>query len=186
MKKLIIILQTVFLIISIISCQNKQKQEEHDHAEESHEVLPPDIVELNADQVKMGDIQFDSIRNMNLGSDLSVNGIINVPPQNLVYICLPLGGFIKSINIIPGKAVKKGQVLATVENPEFIQLQQDYFENLSKLEYTEADYNRQKELYTQNASSAKNFQLVSSEYKSIKAKVNAIEQKLTMVGFIKL
>lgn len=179
MKTLIVFLQTILLTLLIASCGSKEK------TEENTEILPPDIVELNADQIKMGDIQYDSIRNMNLGSDLTVNGMISVPPQNLVSVCLPLGGFIKSINIIPGKAVKKGQVLATVENPEFIQLQQDYFENLSKLEYTEADYNRQKELYNQNASSAKNFQLVSSEYKSLKAKVNAIEQKLALIGLNK-
>jgi RND family efflux transporter MFP subunit len=179
MKKLIIFLQTILLTLLIASCGTKEK------VAENTEVLPPDIVELNADQIKMGGIAYDSIKNMNLSSDLNVNGIINVPPQNLVSVCLPLGGFIKSINIIPGKAVRKGQLLAIVENPEFIQLQQDYFENLSKLEFTEADYNRQKELYNQNASSAKSFQLVSSEYKSLKAKVNAIEQKLSMIGLNK-
>jgi cobalt-zinc-cadmium efflux system membrane fusion protein len=93
-----------------------------------------------------------------------------------------MGGYVKSINLVQGSPVAKGQVVATLENSEFIELQQSYLEDKSKLEYAEADYTRQKELYKENVNSAKTYQLAMSEYKTLKTSVYALEQKLKLIG----
>lgn len=84
--------------------------------------------------------------------------------------------------MMPGKAVVKGQVLAVIENPDFIDLQQEYLETKSKLEYSEAEYKRQSELYKNDGSSQKVFQQATSEYKILKSKAGALEQKLALIG----
>ena len=76
----------------------------------------------------------------------------------------------------------EGQALAVIENSEFIDIQQNYLEAKSKLEYAEADYNRQNELYKNDVSSQKNMQLVASEYKSRKVQLRSLEQKLSIIG----
>ncbi|MDP4267737.1 MAG: efflux RND transporter periplasmic adaptor subunit, partial [Bacteroidota bacterium] len=117
-----------------------------------------------------------------LDNILKVNGTVNVPPQNLVSVMASIGGFVKNISLVQGSPVRKGEIVVTIENTEFIELQQNYLDSRSRLEYIETDYNRQKELYRQNVSSAKTWQQSVAEYKSLKTKVNALEQKLAMIG----
>jgi cobalt-zinc-cadmium efflux system membrane fusion protein len=163
-----------------ISCNNKSKStEEHGSG---HEELPPNTVEMNDDQYKTAGIELGQVEYKVLSNVLKVNGTVNVPPQNLVSISVNMGGFVKSTDLVQGSSVTKGQVLAVIENPEFIELQQNYLESKNKLEFAEADYNRQKDLFKENVSSAKTYQQALSEYKSLKTKVFALEQKLTLIG----
>jgi len=117
-----------------------------------------------------------------MSGTLKVNGTVSVAPQNLATVCMPLGGFVKSTNLMPGNMVRKGQTLAILENQEFIDIQQSYLEAKNKLELAKADYERQNELYKNDVSSQKNMQQVASNYKSLKVQVKALEQKLTLIG----
>lgn len=171
-------------VISVIlllatACKNGK----HDHKEgDEHETLPENMVELRDDQVKLAGISLDSVTERNLSGTLKLNGLITAPPQNTAAVSMPLGGFVKSVSLIPGSSVRKGQVLAVIENPDFIDLQQDYLDSKSRLEYTEAEYKRQSDLYKNDVSSRKNMQQITSEYKSIKARQKALEQKLLLIG----
>lgn len=164
------------LNIILISCSNKPE-----HTEE-HEVLPPNTVEMNDDQYKTAGVELGRIEYKVLSNVLKVNGIVNVPPQNFVSVSVNMGGFVKSTDLVQGSPVSKGQVLAVIENPEFIELQQNYLESKNSLEFAEADYNRQKDLYKENVSSAKTYQQALSDYKNLKTKVFALEQKLSLIG----
>jgi cobalt-zinc-cadmium efflux system membrane fusion protein len=146
------------------------------------EVLPEDIVELSADQYKVAGIVFGSIEQKTLSNTIKANGVITVSPQNLASVCAPLGGFIRNTDLVQGSPVRKGQTLAIIENPEFIELQQSYLEAKSKLEFAEGEYNRHKELFKEDVYSAQNVQEVTSNYKSIKTQVNALAQKLELIG----
>ncbi|MCX6243199.1 MAG: efflux RND transporter periplasmic adaptor subunit [Bacteroidetes bacterium] len=163
----------------LISCSgNKKVTQEAKEAE----VLPADIVELRNDQIKLANIQTGSIEMRSLSGNLKVNGSVGVSPENLATVCMPFGGFVKSANLMPGNAVTKGQTLAILENQEFIDIQQNYLEAKSKLEFTEADYKRHAELFKEDVYSQKNLQQVTADYKSLKAQVHALEQKLALIG----
>lgn len=160
-------------------CGNSNQAGEH---EGEHEELPPNTVEMNDAQIKSAGIELGSIEQKMLSTELKVNGLVNVSPQNLVSISAIMGGYIKSTGLVQGSPVSKGQVIAIIENPEFIELQQNYLESKSKLEYAETEYNRQKDLYKENVNSAKTYQLAVSEYKSLQSTVFSLEQKLKMIG----
>jgi cobalt-zinc-cadmium efflux system membrane fusion protein len=117
-----------------------------------------------------------------MGNVLKVNGIINVAPQNHASVCTPMGGFIKNTDLIPGSAVNKGQVLAIIENQDFIDIQQNYLESKNKLAFAEADYKRHNELYESDVYSAQNLQQVTVEYKNLKAQTKSLEQKVKLIG----
>lgn len=151
-------------------------------AAEGHHEEEPTIVELTEKQYKIAGIELGKIQQKNLSNTIAVNGVLDVPPQNLVSISAPLGGFIKNTELLQGMQVKKGQVIAIIENPEFITLQQDYIDSKSRLEYIELEYSRQKELAAENVSSAKTFQQTTAEYKSVRNRVNALEEKLALIG----
>jgi len=167
------------VLIGLSSCHTANKETTETETTES---LPENIVELRDDQIKLAEIDTGHIELRSMNGTLKVSGTVASAPQNLATVCMPMGGIVKSTTLVPGNYVAKGQRLATLENPEFIDIQQNYLEAKSKLEYTQADYIRQKELFQNDVSSKKNFQLVTSEYKSLKAQVNALAQKLSLIG----
>ncbi len=165
--------------IALLSCNGGKKT--GNEAKET-EVIPEDIVEMRSDQIKLANIETGAIENRSLSGTLKVSGMVTVAPQNLATVCMPMGGFVKSTNLMPGNAVSKGQTLAILENQEFVDIQQNYLEAKNKLEYAEAEYKRHTELYKDDVYSQKNVQQVTSDYKSLKAQVKALEQKLALIG----
>ncbi len=166
------------LAVAFSSCGKASKTE----AKGEEEMLPEDIVELRYDQIKLAKIETGKIELRSMGGTLKVNGIVSVAPQNLATVSMPMGGFVKSTNLMPGNAVRKGQTLAILENSDFIDIQQNYLEAKNKSELAKAEYERQSELFKNDISSQKNMQQVTSNYKSIKVQVKALEQKLSFIG----
>lgn len=176
--------------VSFISC-NKSKEGTNTSMEEvlsGTDSIVSQIkrVDFNKEQYTLADIQTGKFEERNLSKIIKLNGMINVEPNSIASVSAPLGGYIQSPGLMPGQQVRKGQILATLENPEFITLQQDYQESLSKYEYLEKEYQRQLELREVDVNSAKTFQQTTSEYKIIKSRVNALEQKLALAGISKL
>jgi membrane fusion protein, heavy metal efflux system len=171
------IILTSFLV-AFSSCNKGNKSEESKEAE----VLPEDIVEMRDDQLKLANIETGVIEMHALSGTLRVNGIVSVAPQNFASVSAPMGGFVKKASLMPGNLVNKGQTLAIIENQEFVDIQQNYLEARNKFEYAEAEYKRHTELYKEEVYSQMNLQQVTSEYKSLKTQVKALEQKLALIG----
>lgn len=97
----------------------------------------------------------------------SFNGILMVPPQRHATITLSMGGAVHSVSFLPGSYVQKGQVILTLENPDFITLQQTWLDAAAQIEFLEKEYARQKNLASHEAASQKQMQQSKSEYLSI-------------------
>jgi cobalt-zinc-cadmium efflux system membrane fusion protein len=169
------------LIICLVSCSKGNKPTV---ATKAAEVLPEDIVELRADQIKLANVELGAIELQSLGNVLKVNGIVSVAPQNLATVCMPLGGFIKNTTLLPGNAVSKGQTLAVIENQDFVDVQLNYLEAKNKLLFAEAEYKRHTDLFKDDVYSEQNLQQVTVEYRNLKAMVKSLEQKLLLIGII--
>lgn len=182
MNKYKYLIPVVFITVSMsfFSCGSQKAGEKTEEKEE--EVLPENIVELREDQIKLAGIDSGKIELRSMNGILKVNGIITSAPQNTASVSMPLGGFIRHSSLLPGSRVSKGQTLAVIENPEFIDIQQSYLEAKTKLEYVEADYRRQKELYNNDVASAKSLQQITADYRNLKIQVKALEQKLELIG----
>jgi cobalt-zinc-cadmium efflux system membrane fusion protein len=168
-----------FFLTVLVSCNSGQKSGAETKVEE---VIPEDIVELRADQIKLANIETGNIEMRSLSGTLKVNGVVNVAPQNMATICAPMSGFVKSTTLMPGSAVGKGQILVVIENQEFVDIQQSFLEAKNKLEFAEAEYKRHSELYKEDVYSKQNVQQVTTEYKNLKAQVNALRQKLVLIS----
>ncbi len=177
-KKLIMFLLLMFSF-TLPSCN---KTEETQDEERKTTEQANNKVELTAEQFANAGIELGELSQINISKVLKVNGMIDVPPQNLVSISVPMGGFVKNTEVLQGLKVKKGQVLAVIENPDFIQLQQDYLDTQSKLEYAEAEYQRQAEMQREKVTSDRLVQQSTAEYKSLQVKLKALEQRLKLVG----
>jgi cobalt-zinc-cadmium efflux system membrane fusion protein len=131
----------------------------------------------NNDKREEANNQADSI-----GNFISVRGYVDVPPEQRVSVSPFYGGYVKEIKVLPGTRVDKGEVLFTMENPLYIQLQEQYLEAKEQLEYLKEDYERQKVLSTEEIVSRKNYKKAESDYKVMTAKTNGLRERLNMLG----
>lgn len=118
----------------------------------------------------------------NVEKEPSFNGIFVVPSQRKATVTLTMGGIIKTTSLMVGQYVKKGQVIATVDNPDFIDLQQNYLDAAAKLDYLEKEYIRQKNLAKEEAASKKQFQSSKAEYLAGKTKYEGLKAQLRLLG----
>lgn len=110
------------------------------------------------------------------------NGYTKLPPQNQADVSVHLTGIVKSINVIEGQSVKKGQVLATIESPEFAKLQEAYQTSKSNLEFLTLEYDRQKTLSEENVNSKKIFQKTKADFETEKARLSSLKQQLSLLN----
>jgi membrane fusion protein, heavy metal efflux system len=77
--------------------------------------------------------------------------------------------------------VQKGQVLAVLEHPDYIALQEDFAEVANHLDFLEQEYNRQKKLFENNVGAGKDFQKVKADYNTARAKYEGLKSRLTLL-----
>lgn len=143
---------------------------------------PENVITLSKAQYEAASISLGKIERKKITTSLQVNGRLEVPPQNLVTISAPMNGFVKSTTLLQGMKMRKGDVLATLQHQDYIQLQQDYLDNKSKLDFLEADYARQKELAQENINAQKTLQEAKSRYESMRAIVTGLQAKLELIN----
>ncbi|MBN8826897.1 MULTISPECIES: efflux RND transporter periplasmic adaptor subunit [unclassified Spirosoma] len=174
------------LLYGAMGCQSKPSASTESKSAtapaEEHKEAPTDLVELSTDQIKIGNVETGLIENRNLGQVLQVNGRLAVPAQSQLNVTALLGGFVRSIPLLVGQPVRKGQLLARLENPDLVQLQQDYAETSSRLAYLELELARQQELSRENVSALKVLQQTSADLKATRARVTGLAHRIQLVG----
>ncbi len=172
----------VYILISQVlfaACSTKQ---EADHPSSNDENQKMNELRVTPEQVKLLNIQLGKVEKRQVSGMVKANGMLDVPPQKLVTISAPLGGFVKFTELLQGMKVKQGQVLVVLEHPDYIQMQQDYLDSKSQLEYLEVEYSRQQDLAKENVNAIKTLQQSKSNYLSTKAKVQGLKAKLKLMN----
>lgn len=139
-------------------------------------------VTLSADQVKAIKLTSGKIEQRSLSNVIKANGYLDAPPQSKAVIGPMITGYVRKVNYLLGDDVKKGAVMAELESMEFIDLQQQYMELKSKIEYLSADYERQKLLREQDAVSKKKYLQAEVDYNIASSTLDALATKLKLLG----
>jgi cobalt-zinc-cadmium efflux system membrane fusion protein len=169
------------VIMALASCNSKEKTEVA-NAEATTEIKNTDVVSITENQFKSGDMQLGKITTQPFNTVVKANGMFTVPPENQADVSAYFAGYVKNISLLPGDVVKKGQTLFTIENPEYVQAQQDFLEAKGRLNYLKSDYERQKELVADNVTSKKNFLKAESEYNVTLAQYQSMKKKLSLMN----
>src|SRR5690606_30253593 len=155
-------MKTIILIINmallLFSCGNQEKEAG------SLQQAQENTIALTGEQFKNAGIETGKFSTLNISPVLKLNGKIDVPPKSKVSVSVPLGGYLKSTKLIPGMNIRKGEVLAVMEDIQYIQLQQDYLTAKAQLSLTQSEYNRQKELNQSKAASDKVFEQAKANH----------------------
>ncbi|RRA97040.1 efflux RND transporter periplasmic adaptor subunit [Paenimyroides viscosum] len=182
---------SVFVLVAIFAlnaCTNKHSEGDgHNHGAEAatttdeHEE-EENVAILTDEQMKAVGIEIGMIKQKQLSATLKANGGLRVPNSNKANATSMFGGVIKSLNVEIGDFVKKGQVIATISNPQFIQLQEEYLSINSRIEFAEQEVARQRELNEGNAGAKKNLQSATTELNTLRTRKASLQQQIQMMG----
>ena len=188
-NKITFIATIVVLIFSFSACKNDKQNEGQsteaaatEKAEAPHEEEAPTIATLTEEQIKTVGIQLGVVEQKELTATIRANGLLKVPNNNKANATSLYGGVIKTLNVQIGDYVKKGQVIATIANPQFIQLQEEYLSTASRITFAEQELSRQKELFEGNAGAKKNLQSATAELNSLRTRRASLQQQIQLMG----
>ena len=162
----------------LIACGGNETVE---NQESGIEETSTTLIVTNA-QFELGKMELGTLTEQSFNNVVKANGALDVPPENKATVSAYFGGYVKSISLLQGQKIAKGQTLFVLENPDYIQVQQDFLEAKSQLSYLKSDYERQKELAANNVSSQKTFLKAESEYKMTLAKYESLKKKLQLMN----
>ena len=190
-----IINNIVFSVLVLVAffafnaCTNNHKEGDgHNHGSEAatttdeHEEEEENVAVLTDEQMKAVGIEIGSIEQKQLSATLKANGALRVPNSSKANATSLFGGVIKSLNVEIGDFVRKGQVIATISNPQFIQLQEEYLSINSRIEFAEQEVARQRELNEGNAGAKKNLQSATTELNTLRTRKASLQQQIQMMG----
>lgn len=164
-------------IVTISACNTSKEKE----AEVTETVETNDLISISNAQFESSKMELVKLTRQDFPNIIKTNGFVDVPPANKAKVSAILGGYIKNSPLLVGDKVKKGQLLLTIENPEFIEIQQDYLEISEKLNYLKSEFERQKTLFDENITSKKKYLEAESNYKSSLAISKGLSQKLKLM-----
>jgi len=168
----------VLIIFSACSSDNGKKQT----AEESLPAASEQIITITAEQFTSSHMALGKLSTQNFSGRIHATGMLDVPPEYRAAVSAYYGGTVKNIHLLAGQRVEKGATLFTLENPLYIQMQQDYLTAKSRLNYLKAEYERQKKLLHENVVSQKKYLKAESDYLTILADYNALDKKLRLLN----
>ena len=173
------------LIFAFSACNNNKDGNGQNQAKEinkeAHEEVPT-IATLSEEQLKIVGIKIGTIEQRELSSTIKANGILNVPNNNKANATTLYGGVIRTLKVQLGDYVRKGEIIATIANPQFIQLQEEFLSVISKITFAEQELARQKELNEGNAGAKKNLQSATAELNSLRTRKASLHQQLQLMG----
>jgi len=167
-------------IATLISCNTKNRTADENELHEEND--SEGVVVLNKNQREALNLKLDTFQMRNLTTVVKSNGQLEVPPANSADITAVIGGNVKEIKVFHGDRVSKGQLLAVLEHPDYIALQESFAEVANRLEFLEQEFERQKELFENNVGAGRDFQQAKAEYNTAKAKYEGLKSRLQLLN----
>src|SRR5215218_2656798 len=171
---------TIVASLVLLSCNNKKTGDKTETKVKVDTIQS--IVTLTPEQAKNTGIVTGKLEMQYISSTLKVSGQIDVPPQNMVTVSVPMGGYLQNTRLLPGMMVNKGQSIAVIQDQQYIQMQQDYLTAQAKLVYLQKEYERQRDLNQSKAISDKQFQQTESEYRTQQVAARGLYQRLRLIN----
>ena len=170
----------VLLFVILASCDSKNTSEAAET--KASENMVSDTITITESQFMASNMALGKLTLQDFSTSIKANGMFDVPPENKASVSAYFAGYVKNISLLPGDAVKKGQVLFTIENPEYVQVQQDFLEAKGRLHYLKSDYDRQKLLLDDQVTSQKSFLKAESEYTVTLVQFQSLKKKLGLMN----
>lgn len=166
-----------WITVALTACSDASREQQ-----QAEEGTTSNTITLTAEQLGNIELTTGRLARRSLGVRLPVQGVVDVPPQNLVSVSAPLGGYLRSTTLLPGMEVQKGDALAILEDPRFIQLQQDFLIARGRVELLEREFERQRVLNASKTTSDKAFQEAENQLAAERVNQRSLGEQLRLIG----
>ena len=180
MQRIIYNILIYSVVLSLSSCGNGDVQNEQITQQKAG--MADERIFVSKAQFEHSNMTLGGIEEQLFHATIKTRGMIDVPPENRAVVNATMGGYIKATPLLIGDEVRKGQSLVTIENPEFVSLQQEYLEIKEQLTYLRSEFERQKTMVAENITSQKSFLQAESAFKTANARYNGLRKQLTMLN----
>ena len=172
------------LLIALFACNSGQKQPVTETATAVPDSTAADTTTIAGDDAQaISDSQVDGMTAAtSKPNEVILNGTITLPPQKNATVSLTMGGIVKHTSLLSGQFIQRGAIVATIENPDFITLQQTYLESHAQTEFLRTEYERQKALAANEAASQKKLQQSKADYLAMQSKLQSAAAQLSLLG----
>lgn len=178
-KQLIII----FIGVAFVNCSTADKKSEGNSTEGTlDQNREENTIIISKKQFDNENLSFGQLVESPFPTVIKATGSIDVPPNNRAIISAHIGGYLKDSPLLVGDQVKKGQLLFSIENIAFLELQQEYLESYEQLTYLKSEYDRQSAMYEEKISSKKSFLKAENDYNKTLIKYQSIKEKLEFLN----
>lgn len=156
---------------------NVEREEIHGENEEHGQTIT-----LTGKQARGIGLELGRITSRNMGEHFPVTGELDLFPQDRARVSPYTGGLVKTIHVIEGDRVEQGQILAQLEHPDLIRMQQDLQVKYHRLDYLRQEYERYERLYREAVGSGQEYQKARAGYLTTAAEVKGLKARLVMLG----
>lgn len=166
-------------VVVMAACSAKKKNTAGTALKESNSVM------ISDSSLTLMDVQFIQPSVKLIESNIYLAGKVVAAPNNRASVSSDIEGKVERIFVTEGNFVKKGTPLMTLRSMALIELQNQYSEAKSQLDFLVLEYKRQEELMKNRIGALVDFQNTDSRYRAAASKVNALQAKLNALGFSK-
>ena len=173
---------SIYITLTIFSC-GKNNNEQSAIDAKSDRIIDNHI-QVSQAQFIQNKMMLGNLEEKSFPDVVTANGMIDVPPENRAVVNAKMGGYIKTTPLLIGDKVRQGEVVVTIENPEFVTIQQQYMEVNEQLTYLKSEYDRQVTMQAENITSQKSYLKAESDYRTAVAKHAGLEKQLSMLNIL--
>lgn len=116
-------------------------------------------------------------------SRLSAPAVVEADPQRFARVFPPVAGRLVKLHVQLGDRVERGQLLASLNSPDFFAAQNDYLKAKNAVQLTSRALKRQQELQEKKIAAQKDVEQATSDYQSAKSDLESATGKLLALGF---
>lgn len=171
----------LFLLILLLGMPACGLENQANPTEASDTEASSDTYRLSEEQFTAGGMVLDTFSLRSFQQSIRVNGLFDVPPENKASVSTYFGGYVKQLRLVPGQRIRKGQRLFTLENPDYIHVQQDFLEAKGQLAYLKSDFERQRNLAQDSVAAQKTFLKAEADYQVTKVRYESLKKQLAMM-----
>ena len=175
MRKIGFYLLMLLAMVMVISCGNDKKSNKEENATSEKVETEKGEEEADADADPAPDLS----KTVNV---VRVTGTLALDPQNRAEVSPIASGVVRCITTREGIRVRRGQVVAYIENTQIVELQRQYLTAVNELSAAKTELARQQALMKQDAGVLKTLQQAESAYAIANAQVVGIGRQLSQLG----
>ena len=115
-------------------------------------------------------------------NQITATGTVILHAQDIAEVTSLMSGVVKTITVKQGDRVRKGQVVATVENTDIVSVQREYFTACEEAKSARTEMERQQMLADNGAGIRKNLQQARTQYQIAQSTATGLARQLSQMG----